>query len=266
MTVRAALLVLLAIAAIAAQGAAGSDAPERTALVRDALAGETWEVIEPGFEMKRVSVAGVTATAFRVDPDMFRFMLASQAGENGERVREFAERADAVASVNGGFFGEKAPGEDLFPVGLLRLGGNSFSSAWTQQGGFLTVAEGRLSIVPSVRGIPDTITDAVQSKPVLIEPGGKWAMNANLENLRRRTLVCLGTESDVVLVLITGLGMSLFEAGWLMRDPSHGGYFGCDSAIAMDGGGSTQFWLQGRPDLEVTGETPVHNALLVLRR
>ena len=51
-----------------------------------------------------------------------------------------------------------------------------------------------------------------------------------------------------------------------MREPEMGGFFNCDSAIAMDGGGSTQIWVKGRPDLSYAGNTPVHNAVVIQRR
>jgi exopolysaccharide biosynthesis protein len=51
-----------------------------------------------------------------------------------------------------------------------------------------------------------------------------------------------------------------------MRDPAQGGAFSCDSALALDGGGSTQLWVAGREDLAIAGETRVHNALIVQRK
>ncbi|MCB1429282.1 MAG: phosphodiester glycosidase family protein, partial [Nitratireductor sp.] len=97
-------------------------------------------------------------------------------------------------------------------------------------------------------------------------PGGKWAMNTNQQKLRPRTIVCTFGNDSFLLAVISGSGMSLYEAGWLMRDAGVGGYFGCDAALAMDGGGSTQLWVSSDTSLGIVGETPVNNALVVKRR
>lgn len=120
--------------------------------------------------------------------------------------------------------------------------------------------------MPSREDVPDSPATILQSKPLMIEPGGKWAMNTNQALWRPRTLLCTVKNGEAVLLVLSGSGMSLYEAGWLMRKPEEGGYFACDAAIALDGGGSTQLWVEDREDLWVEGETAVHNALLVKRR
>jgi exopolysaccharide biosynthesis protein len=253
---------LLGVLPVGAQ----QEIPARTAQVADALAGRQWDEIEPGFSHLGASTAGISVSAFLVDTDRFRFSLSLQRTGNGETASQNGRQNKAMLTVNGGFFGEKAPGEDLFPVGLLRIGGRSMSQAWTSQGGFLIVEDRGLAIVPTREGVPQSAGNVLQSRPVMIEPGRLWAMNTNQGYLRRRTMVCILPDGDVVVVAVTGLGMSLFEAGWLMRENAVGGFFSCDSAIALDGGGSTQLWLDGQADLSIAGETPVHNFLNVFRR
>lgn len=261
-----AILATMLVLAVPANSLANDAIPRKTAQLRELLSKSSWETVEPGMALIVVVEPGMGVTALAIDPGRFRFAIVAQHGENGETVKAFGEREDAVLAVNGGFFAEEAPGKGLRPVGLLRIGGISRSGAWSKLGGYLLVGNEELTIVPSSQGVPDGSADVIQSKPVLIEPGGRWAMNTNLEHLRRRTIVCLRADGEVVIALITGLGMSLFEAGWLMRDMSAGGYFGCDSAIAMDGGGSSQLWFAARPELAIFGDGGVHNALVVRRR
>jgi exopolysaccharide biosynthesis protein len=247
-------------------GNALEEIPARTVQAVDALSGLRWDEIEPGLSHLGAEAGAISVSAFMVDTDRFRFSISVQREGKGETAEDSGRHNNAVLTVNGGFFGEKEPGKDLFPVGLLRVGGNSLSQAWTSQGGYVVVENDGLAIVPSGEGIADSVANVVQSRPVMIEPGGRWAMNTNQEYLRRRTLICLLPDGDVVLIAVTGIGLSLFEAGWLLREPAVGGYFACDAAIALDGGGSTQFWLDGPMELSIRGETPVQNFLHVLRR
>lgn len=242
-------------------------APRLAIEARKALAAERWREIEPGLSvMLAMADTGLTMTAFRISPDRFRLDVAVQKEATGERVEVVGPREGAVIAVNGGFFAERVADGHLSSVGLLRTHGRDFSPAWPDAGGFLMLSSEPVAIRPSVNGAPENVDDVLQSRPLLIEPGGVWAMNTNQGHVRRRTIVCLQKQGDIVLFTISRRGLSLYEAGWLMRGPDVGGYFDCDTALALDGGGSTQLWVAGHPDWSFSGETPVHNVLLVRRR
>jgi exopolysaccharide biosynthesis protein len=259
------LMLQLPIAPVLAQESA-QEVPERTNKFAAALANAAWERFDSGLEILRSDAGAVQVTALRIDPAIYEFSLAVQSSPDGERVIDFGARKDADIAINGGFFGEKEPGKNLFPVGYLQIDGTVLSQPWLDSGGFLVFGEGKPAIFPSADGVPARPGAAIQSKPLLIEPGGQWAMNTNLRNLRRRSLVCLQSENRVVLVVIAGIGMSLYEAGWLLRGMRSGGFFDCDAALALDGGGSTQLWVRGDDSLNVIGDNPIHNAILVKRR
>ncbi|MCG6858321.1 MAG: phosphodiester glycosidase family protein [Salaquimonas sp.] len=250
-----------------ALAAGAGEAPERSVAAHQALEAAQWEETEEGFEVMRARTgAGASLVALRIPPERFVFAIAVQTGDKGERVDAFGEREGALIAINGGFFGEDEESKRLFPVGLLRVGGKDFSPAWNLMGGVAVIKDGRLSLRPSSAGVPEATGNVLQSKPMLIEPGGKWAMNTNQGHLRPRSLLCTLKSGETLILVVKGAGLSLYEAGWLMREASAGGYFGCDAALALDGGGSTQLWIAGHEDLSFAGETPVHNALIVKRR
>ena len=243
-------------------------APERTLDVREALTALPWQALEDGLELKEsVSQRGIRIRAFRISLKHFDLGIVLANNAMGERANEIGERSEAVLAVNGGFFGETETERKLYPVGYLRLEGKVHAAPWQTSGGYLSINKDRVSIRPSIEGPGiEGAGDAIQSKPLLIEPGGKWAMNTNQQKLRPRTIVCTFGNDSFLLAVISGSGMSLYEAGWLMRDAGVGGYFGCDAALAMDGGGSTQLWVSSDTSLGIVGETPVNNALVVKRR
>ncbi|MFZ1815283.1 MAG: phosphodiester glycosidase family protein [Rhizobiaceae bacterium] len=262
--------ILFAGLAFLASAQAQEGVPEHTKLAVEALASAQTVEILPGLSLTSARASdGVRLHVWRFSPRLFRLDVVQQEEPDGERVNLLGERAGAVLAVNGGFFGEREPGKGLFPVGLLRIGGKDRSKAWASEGGYLIPGDAETDIpalLPSRLRPPQGASTVLQSKPMLIEPGGVWAMNTNSHLPRPRTLVCALQGSETLIAVISGVGLSLFEAGWLLRAPEAGGLFGCDSALAMDGGGSTQMWVEGHPDLTVDGETPVQNALVLIPR
>jgi len=261
----AGLWLLLGGPAALAQDA--GDRPARTSEAIYALENATWSELATGLSLLQASTAlGTRLTVLKIKPDNYRFAIEQGAAADGERADDILERSEARIVVNGGFFSINKDGR-LSPVGMLVDNGVAVSSPWLITGGFVGInSEGRLSISESEAGAPALAIEAIQSRPVLIAPGGKWAMRTNAGNQERRTLLCLLADQSVLLLTISGGGLSLYEAGWLLRGKARGGMFECDSAIGLDGGGSTQLSVRDHPELDVTGFSPVQNFLLVMDR
>jgi exopolysaccharide biosynthesis protein len=244
-----------------------STPPPRAAEVISTLKFAQWEQLDDGLMLHQAYTAlGTRLTALKMSADKFRFSIEQQSSPTGERASSVLERTSGHIAINGGFFGQKNDGS-LYPVGQLIDDGVSHSTPWSNVGGYLAIGkEGNPDIIPSSNGLPAGIGDAVQTKPVLIEAGGLWAMNTNGTELARRSLVCILGDGDILLVVVSGGGLTLYEAGWILRSPKWGGFYDCDRAIAMDGGGSTQLQVRDNSQLDVTGLTPVQNLLVVHKR
>jgi len=256
-------LILLAFTAPAA-----AQVPVASAEAALAIADGKWIELEPGLSSLEARTATrVRLTALRIDQKRFRLAPIAQQKPDGETAAEFCNRAGAVLAVNGGFFGERDWRKGLYPVGYLRIDGKATGRNWKDAGGYILFNDEGLRIAPAAvtpPGAPETI---LQSKPLMIAPGGIWAMNTNQPPARPRTALCaLPDSSEILLLVVHGAGLTLYETAWLMRSREEGGAFGCDAALALDGGSSTQLHVADRPELAVEGETAVHNALLALRR
>jgi exopolysaccharide biosynthesis protein len=240
--------------------------PRALEAVAELLDGE-WQALWDGLTYQEASTAlGTRLTLFRIDPSKLRLEVVQQKKSKGERARSVIERTDALVAVNGGFFARRDNG-DLFPVGYVRDDGKALSSAWTQTGGYLVLGDHEApKILPSERDLPADAREVLQSRPIILEPGSKWAMRTNEQNPEKRTLICRQEDGTIILMLVWGQGLSLYEAGWLFRDRDRGGVFGCDSALALDGGGSTQLAVKDHPELDVAGLTPVQNLIAVMPR
>ena len=261
---RTIFLGMLVAGVVAAHAQEPPHAPDRTREFTNAILKADWTELEPGLLVLNNWSDGVKLIAIRIADSRFALSVAAQADPKGEFVDTIGKRTEAVIAVNGGFFGASEKDGALFPVGLLRVADHNHGQEWGSIGGYLAMRSDRTEIRPTRFGSPDS-PFVIQSKPVLIEPGGVWAMNTNNGQFRPRTLVCR-RNGETLIVVAHGLGLSLFEAGWLLRAPEIGGAFACDSAMALDGGGSTQLWVAGHDEFTVIGATRVHNALIVQRK
>ncbi len=231
--------------------------------VLSALDQSAWDELEEGLSLMRViTPSGLTVSAYRISPRVFELSILTQKSPGGSRARDIGESEGAVIVTNGGFFAINSRSE-LYPIGYLRLDDTVLSKGWSSAGGTVTFTKEGLVFKPTHEGIPKNEFDVIQSRPMLIEPGSVWSMGSNVGSAKARTILCGLDNGDVILATITRGGLTLFEAGWLMRSKNVGGFFGCDSALALDGGRSTQVWHLGEPQLSHAGSTPVQNFLVV---
>ncbi|MBO6815664.1 MAG: phosphodiester glycosidase family protein [Rhizobiaceae bacterium] len=261
--------VLLAAIVLILQGTAQeklTDIPNATEKMVSALNSTQWSNLESGIDVIRAMTGnGTVLTAYRISPSDFSFSIVTQENSSGSRARDIGEREGAVLATNAGFFAESLSGS-LYPIGYLRLNGDVLSKGWESDGGLISLDEKTLMLTPTHAGIPKNSKDVLQSRPMLIEPDGRWAMGSNLGEVKNRTVLCKQKDGNIVIALVTRVGMSLFEAGWIMREPAVGGFFDCDSAIALDGGRSTQVWYSGDENYSFPGLVPVHNFFVVRGR
>ena len=260
------VIAILQVCGVVVSAAQNHSAPPRTLLVTNHLKTQKYTEIVRGISViKTRAPGGVELIALRVEQNNFKFGLVKQRNDWGNWVEDTGKQENALVAFNGGFFSINKEIHRI-PVGLLKIDNVKYSSAWKKSGGYLVFKESGLAILPTAGNSVPRDPIVLQSKPTLIEPGGKWAMNTNRAIAKKRTLVCIDENGDTIVLAIVGGGLSLYEAGWLMRGQDIGGFFNCDSALAMDGGGSTQIWVKDRPDLSYTGETPVHNAIIIRQR
>lgn len=259
-------LILNTLVTAHVQAQSPSNVPPQTQSIVSALEYVDWQDIEEGLKFLSISTPlGIRLHAFNISPDIFSFSIVQQSRDDGETAEEYSVRTDAVITVNGGFFAKHVDGS-LSPVGLLIDDGIQYTRPWAKKGGYLIAGADGINVLPSHEPLLGAHKEVLQSRPVILETGGKWALNRNLRMSKNRTLVCVQEDKQVVLLTFSGVGLSLFEAGWTLRSEDWGGWFDCDSAIALDGGGSTQLFVKDHPEFAVYGDTAVQNALVVKRK
>lgn len=230
----------------------------------------TWTVVRPGLSTLRAYQTnyGIKILAWKIDPHKYSFKIVRQTNELGNDVDSLREKAQGILAVNGGYFA-KDPTAVLRGEGLMIIDKVRMQEPWTDgKGGVLLVYNDQIKIVTTYTNAPLDLTGvryAIQSKPVMIDPGGSWSMNANDYDRQKRSAVCITADGQVIILAVTEGGLSMFEVASILRPGNSGNAFHCDSAIALGGGPSTQVSFPEK-NLYVSGEWNVHDALVVTAR
>lgn len=212
-----------------------------------------WELPETGF--------GVELHALRVDPEVVRLKVldARDLGVSRLTAKEMAERTGALAVLNGGYFDTSDR-----PVGLVIRNGEATSGLRRRDWGILILDDVRAHIVHS-RSYQrrKTFTFALQTGPRLVVRGRETTLK---QTFARRSSVGLDRAGRILLVVALTMEpeatTTLAELGAIMRIPAAEGGLGCVEALSLDGGGSTQIFINsGDSPIEIKGEWPVVTAL-----
>ena len=229
----------------------------------------TWQPVANGFRAWSVNLAshGLLIHAWELDLRYFELSVVVQLEEFGSTVAKLRSEHNAALAINGGFF--EIDSEDrISPSGVLILDGQEIHPYVASAGsGVLIWRDGTLRLDWSSRQRSYAKAEsAVQSGPFVVDPGGKNGIYSNDFDRRKRSAICI-TEDRVILVSVGGSGLSLYELGELLSRPSTDGGFGCERALNLDGGASTQASVAiADHALEIEGTWKIQNAVIVKRR
>ncbi len=204
-----------------------------------------WHSTHPGIEVRSVDVLAGQLTErvsiARLDPHAVTLRVEYSPGV-AYPVSVWAQRLGALMVVNGGYFTEEAR-----VTGLTVVDGQSFGTPYGDFAGMVAVtADG----VPSVRWLRtwpydpvEPLQSAIQSFPVLVKPGGVMGFPADGDDGRtsRRTVAAQDDEGRILLLAAPRGYLSLHAlAVWLAESD-----LDLDTALNLDGGTSTGFWMAG---------------------
>jgi len=265
-----AAMVALAAAAGAAEAPRHPDAkalpePDLSLLLESGRAARAAPLIA-GLDYRLIAVPafGLGIHAFAFDRRRFNLRTVQQTEETGNHAADFLERPQDIFAIDGGFF-EKDDQGRLSPSGLLVVDGAEVAPEHERAGsGVLHVGADGVAIAYRAKAPPVTVMEsAVQVGPILVDPGGNVGIYTSQGDRRRRSAICL-RPGEVVAIVVDGDGLSLFQLANLLAIPVKKGGVGCEVAINLDGGPSTQaIYRGGGRTIEIDGESTVQNALVV---
>jgi len=212
-----------------------------------------WTPLGRGVEHLAVAQGEIEGHAFRFRPSDVELRIVP-APEGRADVSELAPAGDVIAT-NASFFDEAGKA-----MGLTFDRGRSLAGPRLVKWGAFVVEGGRARIVRGAE-IRDPGADAlvVQGLPRLVIHGDVPKLKAQRA---ARTAVC--TESGRVVLVVTTSRVDTTEFARFLAAPAAAGGLGCEDALNLDGGPSTQLAARwGGFDAQVEGGWPVPNALVV---
>lgn len=238
--------------------------------LRIAARSVAWRALADGVDERVIAAENydVALHAWRFDPDKYVVDLVPSDNAFGNTAGEFRAKHDAVLAINAGFFDIDLQSR-LSPVGLMVVGGNAISEFDLEKSrsplsGVLYLSDERLRIDFAREYDTQRPVDmALQSGPLIVDPGGQNGIRRNAYDRLNRSAVCLDFDGSALLVLAWG-GLSLYEFGAMLSLPVAEGGLGCERAINLDGGPSSQVSL-ALPDYsyDIPGLWRVNSALVV---
>lgn len=177
----------------------------------------------------------------RLEPNQVTFRVHYAPGQANTFSRWQALLQDnALAFVNGSFFTEANEA-----IGLVVADGNYFGASLVGYGGMFQVdptgrARVRSLVVEGYQG--ESLWQAVQAFPMLIEPGGvRASTGAGFDDPARRTVIAQDRSGRILLISTGILGEISFNdlQEWLLNSG-----LDIDVAFALDGGKSAALFVQ----------------------
>ena len=201
-----------------------------------------WSVLQPGLERRVIDIYNSqnqrveSLHIWRLDQKYFRLDVAYD--EAPKSLQTWQEETDASIVLNGGYY--SIENEQYFPDGLTVVNGQASGRSFSGFGGMLAIKPSQAELrwlVEQPYDPSERFQAALQSFPVLVQPGGKLGFGAERENnvRARRTVIAQDREGRILLMVTPQGYFTLHQLSRYLAESD----LNLDIAINLDGGGST---------------------------
>jgi uncharacterized protein YigE (DUF2233 family) len=205
-----------------------------------------WQTIESGLSYKKITIGtgddAIELHALKINPH--HFSVKPIFSEHRVNVRTMQESSHALAVINANFFDRN--GEALGAVVLngKELHAKKNISWWSV---FCINHKGKAEIVPSQQDYKGLCEQAVQSGPRLAVNG---QMPPIKDEVSRKSAVGINWQGEIVIVA-SGQAIGIHKLAQIFLTPENQGGLDCPDALNLDGGASSQFYMNA-PGLKLT--------------
>jgi exopolysaccharide biosynthesis protein len=221
-----------------------------------------WEEIGDRLEFRRVRLkAGRQSgdlVVLRLDPQAYRIRVAYDSANPG-RISDWARAVKPVALINGGYFDAEGKA-----TALVIFDGIPQGASYEGFGGMVVVNSQGDFELRSLRQRPydpnEPLQQAMQSSPMLIQPGGLVSDLDTDEDRSRRTVIARDTSGRILLIACDWAAFTLKELATLLKESD----LDLDAALNLDGGRSTGMFVN-TPEMQFTMDSfePIPLVLVV---
>lgn len=217
-----------------------------------------WKKIDEGLHYSKIKGVDV----FQIDPKKFKFAVVTTQdyGLQTATVENLAKVSGALLAVNGGFFNPERKSLGLIVNAGKRINPLHTSPWWA----IFQIQNQEASISPyRFFQLHPNIEMALQVGPRLLVRGSIPKLKPSLA---RRSGIGIQKGGNVVLA-VTDLEISLQDFAKLFQTSLDQGGFGCVDALNLDGGGSTQLYMNWQGfHRNIRGTSFIPNAVAVFKR
>jgi exopolysaccharide biosynthesis protein len=224
-----------------AAGAPSGTAASSTAAPTGTTSTGDWQTVAQAMETRSLRLAvgssSVTASVIRFDPQAYRVRVRYDQFNAGF-LDQWNTALQPLALINGGFFDENDRA-----TGLVIFDGVARGETYQGFGGMVVInADGEFEL-RSLRQQPydpdELLQQAMQSAPMLIQPGGEVSQLDADTDRSRRSVIAQDRQGRVILIAIDVPLLTLPELAQALAQSN----LELDAALALDGGRSTGLFL-----------------------
>jgi phosphodiester glycosidase len=201
-----------------------------------------WSLLQPGLERRVLEVHNAqnqpveSLYIWRLDQKYFRMDVAHN--ERPQSLEAWQKETNAALVVNGGYF--SIENEKYFPDGLTVINGKASGRSFAGFGGMLAVDQSKAELrwlVQKPYNAYEPLRAALQSFPILVQPGGELGFPAERDNhaRARRTVIAQDQQGCILFIIAPDGYFTLHELSVYLT----GSDLNLDIALNLDGGGST---------------------------
>jgi uncharacterized protein YigE (DUF2233 family) len=260
-----ALLLLLAISLVACDGPTinfgASSTPTTTGLPGNAQL-NTWYAAARGIavryeDWKTAGSDDDTVTITRIDPRSVTLSIGYQP-DKPLLMSQWMQQEHAAAIINGGYFDQNDQA-----TALVISNGQVYGSTYTGFGGMLSMdSNGRIAL-QSLNQQPydpgESLTQATQCSPMLVESGKRTQFNAD-PSQSRRSIVAMDKNGNLLFISSPDEIFTLDQMADLLVSSD----LSIITALNLDGGASTGLYVNGSGQSHVTIDSYVLLPIVVI--
>ena len=244
------------------------DEEETSPATENILPAAGWSLIQPGLERRVIEIHNdqnqlvESLYIWRVDQKHFRLDVAYD--DRPKSLETWQAGTNAAIVVNGGYY--SIDNERYFPDGLAISNGEAFGRSFNGFGGMLAITELQAELrwlVQKPYNSFEPLRAALQSFPILVEPGGRLGFGPERESQARARRTVIGQDkAGRILLMVAPQGhFTLHELSVFLTESD----LNLDIAINLDGGGSTGI-LVANPREVIPPTRPIPFVILVYPR
>jgi uncharacterized protein YigE (DUF2233 family) len=201
-----------------------------------------WSLLQPGLDERVVPIYNnqnqqvESLHIWRLDQKYFRLDVAFS--ETPKSLETWQGETNALMVLNGGFY--SVENERYSPDGLTIIDGKASGHSFNGFGGMLAINQSWAELrwlVQKPYNAYEPLQAALQSFPILVQPGGKLGFGAERENgvSARRTLIGQDKNGRILFIVAPQGYFTLHQLSVYLTESD----LNLNIAINLDGGGST---------------------------